>query len=273
MDSPEIPARRHFSDRSKPKSYHTAQVRHYSAPAQGLNHVIPGSTDDSKKNMVQGWLSNIQALGAGVIAGDPTHQAPNNSKHLPWPQSLLPARQASHTVLRSGDSGFTNPMSQPGGDRRHERPRASFNRRDDSSIIVPRNIAVGPRIRPLRFNPAAGPSYHESGKNRRQPSPDAEENGSALGPSPPTHNFEKRARHKTKSDRYDAVKNAVASQEKKRKKRQEEAAADSKKDRMKRNHLASERDVMDNFNSHSILSDRITVSALGPSLHGGLIRL
>lgn len=273
MDSPEIPARRHYSDRSKPKSYHTAQVRHYSTPAQGLNHVIPWSIDDSKRNMVQGWLNNIQALGSGLITGGPTDHTQTSSKHLPRPQSISPARRASHALLRSRGSGIAESMSQPGGDRRHKRLRASFGGREDSSIIAPRGLIDSPPIRRPRVNPAAKASYHGRSQKRRQCGPDAGESGSSPVPSPPAHNFEKRPRHQTKSDRYDTVKIDKASKEKKRMKRQQEIAADSKTYNRKRSHLASAREVMDNFNSHSILSDRITVSALGPSPHAGLTRL
>ncbi|KAJ4397107.1 hypothetical protein N0V93_001331 [Gnomoniopsis smithogilvyi] len=267
MDSPEIPARRHYSNRSKPKSYHTAQVRHYSTPAHTLNHVIPGSTDDSKEHMVQGWLNNTQALGSGLIAGGPTHHTPNGSNYLPRPQSVFPARRTSHALLLSRGSGFANSMSQPGGGRRHKRLRTSSDGRDDSSVIASREFADNPRIRSPRLNPAAEASYRERGKRRRQPGPEAAGSGAGPAPSPPAHRFEKRARHKTKSDRYDTVKKNDASTDRKRKKTQKDAAADSKKDRLKGSHLASALDVMDNFNSHSILSNRITMP---PSLRPGL---
>lgn len=273
-DSPEIPARRHCHDRSKPKSHRTGQTRHYSfAHAQGPDHVIFRSIDDDRENMVQGWLNNIQALGSGPIAGDPPHHTTSSSKHRP--QSISPATWAPHALPLphplSRELGFASARSQPSGERQHERLRAAFNDRDDSSVIAPKGLGGSSRGRRPRMDSAAEASYHGRGVKRRRSSPEPEEGGSLTIPSPPDHNFEKRARHKTKSDRYDAVKNEVAGKEHRREKRKKHAAAEPKKDGTKRSHIASAREVMDNFNSQTILSNRITVRTPMPSSQARLI--
>lgn len=274
MDYQETPARRHCSDRSKPKSYRTGQIRHYSTPALGLNHVIPGSLDDSKEALVQGWLNNIQALGSGLDAGGPPAHKPSSSNRLSRPQSVSPARWAPTALPRSRRSGIAESMSQPSGERRHRRLRASFHGpngpddRDDSSIIAPRPLADNSRARRPKLKSAADASGHERSKKRRQTGPDSQESGSSPAPSPPEYNFEKRARHKTKSDRYDTVKQNDADKDKKAKKRKTHSAAETRRTSRGNSHLASARDVMDHFSSHSILSDRITVS-LPPAKSAG----
>lgn len=279
MDSQETPARRHGSDRSKPKFYRTGQIRHYSTPAQGLNHVIAGSLDNSKETLLQGWLNNIQALGSGLDAGGPPARKPSNSNRLLRPQSVSPARWAPNALPRSRASGIAEPMSQPSGERRHRRPRASFDGpsgpddRDDSSVIAPRPFSDNPRARRPNLKSAAYASGYERGKKRRQSGRDSQGSGSSPGPSPPEYNFEKRARHKTKSDRYDTVKQHDAERDHKSKKRKTRSAAEPRRTRQRNSHLASAKEVMDKFTSHSILSDRITVSLPQPSPQARLIEL
>lgn len=157
-------------------------------------------------------------------------------------------------------------MSQSSGERRHRRLRASFHvpngsdDRDDSSVIAPRPLADNSRARRPKLKSEADANGHGKGKKRRQPGPDSQESGSSPAPSPPEYNFEKRARHKTKSDRYDTVKQDDGDKNNKPKRRKTRSAAETRRTSRGNSHLASARDVMDNFSSHSILSDRITVS-------------
>lgn len=261
MDSSEIPARRHRSDRSKPKHHRTGPTRHIPTHAQGSRQVSPGSgklwptafakDDHSKEKLVQGWLDDIQASGSGFIAGNPPHYKASNSKPLHQPQSLSPAPWAPHglplPLSLSKGLGISRLMSQPRETRRNKRQRSLS---DDSSFIAPKESADNHRTQRSRSGLAARDEYYERGNTKRQPGSGPEESGSSPAPSSPDHNFEKRPRHKTRSDRYDTVKDHDSGKEKKRKKKK------------KIDHLASSREVMDNFNSHSILSDRITVSTV-----------
>lgn len=272
MDSQEAPARRHGSDRSKPKSYRTGQIRHYSTPAQGINHVIAESLDDRRETLVQGWLHNIQALGSGLDARGPPAHKPSNSNRILRPQSVSPARWAPKALPRSRASGIAESMSQPSGERQHRRLRASFDGRDDSSVIAPRTFADDSRARRPNLKSAAHASGYERGKKRMRSGPDSQDSGSSPGPSPPEYKFEKRARHKTKSDRYDSVKQGNTEKDHKLKK-QKTRSAETRRTRQRNRHLASARDVMDKFSSHSILSGRITVSLSQPSPQARLIQL
>lgn len=275
----ETPARRHCSDRSKPKSHRTGQIRHYSTPALGINHVISGSLDDSKEALVQGWLNNVQALGSGLDARGPPAHKPSNPNRLSRPRSLPPARGAPNALPRSRRPGISESISQSSRERRHRRLRASFNGpngpddRDDSSVIAPRPLADNSRARRPKLKSAADASSHERSNKRPKSGPDSQESGSSPAPSPPEYNFEKRARYKTKSDRYDTVKQDGIDKDNKSKKSKTRSTAETRRTSRGNRHLASARDVMDNFNSQSILSGRITVSLPQPSPQAGLIEL
>lgn len=77
------------------------------------------------------------------------------------------------------------------------------------------------------------------------------------------YHFAKKARHKTRSDRYDTtrVHEPRKAGKKKRKKPRDQSRT---KDIRRGGDFSSAREVMDNFNSKSILSDRITVSTPPP---------
>lgn len=84
--------------------------------------------------------------------------------------------------------------------------------------------------------------------------------------SPPTscasaaRAFEKRPRHKTRADKYDAKK---LGSRKKRKKPSDEEQHQPRKSKSRRKHLAIGKNVMNNFTSDAVLNDRITVRTLG----------
>lgn len=77
------------------------------------------------------------------------------------------------------------------------------------------------------------------------------------------HHFAKKARHKTRGDRYD-TKRAHEPRKAGKKKRKKPGDQSRTNDIKRGGDFSSAREVMDNFNSKSILSDRITVSAPPP---------
>lgn len=129
---------------------------------------------------------------------------------------------------------------------------------EDSSIIVRDDVrgqattlaALSGSREPTS---AAEESYFRRGRETRR---DEYENSLASRASSPAgHTLEKRARYKTKSDRYDIVKHDDGRGKGKKKR----SRAEPKKSKKKRDHIASAKEVMDNFSSNSILNDRITV--------------
>jgi hypothetical protein len=77
--------------------------------------------------------------------------------------------------------------------------------------------------------------------------------------------YAKKARHKTRSDRYETTRGQRAHKPGKDKKRKKRSRDQRKsKETRKGGGFSSAREVMDNFNSRSILSDRITVSTPVP---------
>ncbi|KAF3762499.1 hypothetical protein M406DRAFT_332878 [Cryphonectria parasitica EP155] len=98
------------------------------------------------------------------------------------------------------------------------------------------------------------------------------ESGGSMKPptsSPTNHQFEKRPRYKTRSDRYDVVRNDKSDREKSKEGKSRKPRGDTKKDRKTRNQMTSAKEATDNFNSQSILSNRVTVPpSFSPGLFG-----
>lgn len=283
MGSPDIPARRHRSGRSKPKHHRTGHARHSSAHSQSpTTHVNSGpgrlwptssaTADKSKENLlqVQDWLNGLQAFGSGSATGGLPHCKTSSSKPPPRPQSgftiTAPWAAQALPVSLSEMPGIAKSIPRSHGLRRQHHRHASL---EDSSFIAPKQFADKSRARRPSLSPATEERHFHRGKKRRQSAPDSEESGSSPGLSPPRHNFEKKSRRKTRSDRYNTVKINDTVKMKKPHKRKKQAVVEAKNYRKKYDHLASASEVMDNFNSHSILSDRITVSTVGPTPHAG----
>lgn len=270
MTSPVISARRHRSHRSKPKHRPTAHVlptyapKHMNARPES-SALVPSTTatDGNKEKLVRGWLDDIQVHGTEQVAR--THgtkdSRPKQRNRLSSPS---PTRRAPHGLSLQECLGDAQPLIRPRRGGRHKGRRALS---DDSSIIAPNRHGRPPiiaddddRIRRPRSSSAAEESYSERGKRKRQPGADCDEYGASLTLFAPRHNFEKRARHKTRNDRYDVVKHRDKTKEETKKKVKEAGAAESQKPKKKRQQMTSAREVMDNFKSHSILTERITVS-------------
>lgn len=266
MKPSDIITRRHRPHRSKPKPLPTTHI----LPAYGPNHVIAApvssrhapSAHGNKENLVRGWLKDIHAHGSGLVAGDSHKLKDSNTKQTAHRPSPSPIRFAPHGLMLPESFGIAQSVPRQRGERRHKRRRASL---DDSSVIAPQQHRNVPALvdddrptRRQRSSSAAQESYYERGKRRREPDADQDGSGASQAPSPTHHKFEKRARHKTKSDRYDVVKHHDDGKQEK-KTGEKGAVVGSKKPKKKREHMASAREVMDNFNSHSILSERLTV--------------
>ncbi|ROW11402.1 hypothetical protein VMCG_01571 [Cytospora schulzeri] len=152
-------------------------------------------------------------------------------------------------------------LSGTGEGRQRHRPHRGLDK--DSSIIAPIDDHHRARnrveIHSLRL-PAAEECYYERGKKKQRTVSEA--NSFASGASVHAdHHFEKRARRKTRDDRYDTLKTDDVGKKKKSRTKA------GKQSRRKRDKLSSAREVMSNFNSNAILNDRITMQ---PSLRPGL---
>jgi hypothetical protein len=107
---------------------------------------------------------------------------------------------------------------------------------------------------------AAPESNHESGEERSLRG----SKGSVVSViSGAQYHFVKKARHKTRSDRYETTRDHKPRKPGK-KKRKKSGDQGKTKETKSRGDFSSSREVMDNFNSKSILSDRITVSTPRP---------
>lgn len=100
------------------------------------------------------------------------------------------------------------------------------------------------------------PRQEERRKRRRSPSPNTEV--SPIKDNKREEIFEKRARHKTKEDRYDPKKRAEKEREKMEKKEKKSKRA-KKGDRRKESKMPGET-LMKNFESKNLANDRLTVS-------------
>lgn len=275
MKSPDTTTRRHRSHRSKPKHRPTARIssayapKHVAARPGGWSHGNSKTvTDGNKENLVRGWLDDIQVHGSEASERRPKPKN-DDSDHTTRRSSPSPVRWAPHGLSVPQGLGNAQPLSRPRRGDRHKRRRASL---DDSSVILARPHDKAPILadddepaRRSRSSSAAEESYYERGKWKHQPDAEPNESGASLTLFAPNHTFEKRGRHKTRSDRYDVVKHRNDNKEGTKKKGRTGAAAEPKKPKKrKRENMTSAKEVMDNFTSHSILSERITVSCLIP---------
>lgn len=148
-------------------------------------------------------------------------------------------------------------------DRGYRESQSVSARAEDSSIIAP---AADPNQRTTRaFSPAhqlllRPEEFHNNGGEKRQY---FEFDGSPAlqASSPAGHRFEKRPRHKTRGDRYDAVKLDGDDRGKRAKDKKSHGVEVKRAKRKRQGNMTSAREVMGSFNSESILNGRITVSA------------
>lgn len=210
----------------------------------------------NKSSLVQDWLKEIQAPQPRPVAEEEYQvgKKPRGKHAHAQAQSTLPPPDdwKPHGLHLSGN--YLAADSLPGAGEGRKKHKYQRGLDEDSSIIAPLDDhhRVRDRVEThSRRLPAIKECYYERGKKMQAVS---EASSIASGViSHADHHFEKRARRRTRDDRYDTTKVDNATKEKKSKK------IAGKKNR-KRDKLSSAREVMDNFNSNTILNDRITVS-------------
>lgn len=202
----------------------------------------------SKEGLIHSWLQGLRAPKlrpedeVGHLAGKsiPSTRSPAQPAH-PSPGCWTP-----HGLQLP--EGYRDPHPLSGtcdGRQRRRRDRALD---EDSSIIVP----IHDRLR----NSAETPScYYERGKRKQQVDSEASDHNYGAS-SPADHQFEKRARRKTRDDRYDTVKVDYHGRGK------DPRTKPSNQSTKRGLNMSSAREVMNNFNSNTILNDRITVSTV-----------
>lgn len=256
--------RRNRSHHSKAKHHRSGQILHAHGPNQANTDqswpTLPplSAPDGNKENLdlIQGWLDDVQVQRPGTRTSDvndPYHAKNSDTRHH--------SRLQSHPVQSSPELSWAPHELPPVADRgttalhtRHGRRVQEHERdwiaREDSSLI-----ALDYDRRPTLD---AEVGYYGRGKKRRRSGSD--DSLPSRAPSLADYQFEKRPRYKTRSDRYE-----VAKHDKSRpKKRRENKMRDEESNRVKKrkmNPVASAKEVMDSFNSNSILTERMTVGS------------
>lgn len=277
MASSEASRRRHRSRRSKPNHNCTAPTSH----AHGTSHMSAEKSrptwlpppDGDKENLVQGWLDGIEARRSVTIDVRPAHSQRVHPKYRSKPQSAQysPEMRVPHALPLLPDTGNAGTASGPASiGRIYQRRRHTLE--DHRPIIIPEDghdepaspLDLSPTHSTRWHTPLADESYHERGKKRQYTS--LGDSLSPRAPSPAAHSFEKRSRHKTRTDRYDVAKHVKEDMARKRRMSEtHEAESKRNKKKIKQRNMTSSREVMGKFVSNSILNDRITVR-LYPSI-------
>lgn len=225
--------------------------------------------EGNKQSLVNTWLEDIETPRL--------QRAHENESLLKEPSPKAPSRHGSTYRLRSPSPRKVlsrNSHNGPPSKAAHRQSRRGHNRLRylAQENVVPdlcdehETVRVQPEIpRIARPVSAATGSNHENDKKRpRMGSEDSEVSVVSAG----QYHFEKKARHKTRNDRYDTK----AHEPRKAGKKKRKNTGDQSKSHGTRRggDFSSAREVMGNFNSKSILSDRITVSASPPGQYPGL---
>lgn len=257
---------KHQSRHSKHRVAHTARALD---PDQGTSPTQwprrgEHAHEGNKQSLVDTWLEEIEtprlqrAHQNESLSKEPSPKARSRHGSTYRLRSPSPMRVVSH------NSHNEPPSKAPPRKLRTERNRlrelgqenAPPDLCDEQETV--RVQSKLPRIaRPVS---AATESNHENDKKRlRMGSEDSEVSVISTG----QYHFEKKARHKTRTDRYDTTR--VHEPRKAGKKKRKKTGDQSKSHGTRRGgDFSSAREVMGNFNSKSILSDRITVSASPP---------
>lgn len=195
----------------------------------------------SKQRLVDTWLQDIET---------PRQQARNNESPSKEPSSRAHPQPGSSYRLRGPSPSTAGPQNSR---REHQHLRDPAKDEQDLAQVQPR---ISKTVRPVSV---ATDSDYESGNKRPHP-------GSQLGSqdsvvsviSGGQYHFSKKARRKTRSDRYDTMR---VHEPRKAGKKKGKKPKDQKTTRGTKmaGDFSSAREVMGNFNSESILSDRITV--------------
>lgn len=244
MEAPHSSVPRHHSRHSRSRRHRTRKQSGREVPRKGHHGPsrpsLPSEADGNKENLIQGWLDDVEARKQGAVNGTAGHTYPAETsdyeKH-PHPSYYPP----------SLCTGNVTSKSRPGQDEpKHERGKRDRSALNDGPMVAPEIVGLN------RNTGGFAPD--------RRPQPIAEvrlseRDGSVDLLSPGSFRedveFQKRPRRKTRTDRYDATKNDDATEERPRK--------GSKKSKKPKDSLTSAREVMEKFNSASILNERITV--------------
>lgn len=270
MELSTIPARHqhHQGRRSKHQNRHR---KHRVATTQVLGSDHKGSPtlrpnrdeyahDGDKHGLVDTWLEDIET--------PQLQPARNNESMSKEPGPKPRSRPGSPYRLRSPSPNKLFSCNSHDGQLFKASPRQRLGERKRPRDLVQRNsvldlcdeqdqVRVQPGTRPVLV---ATESNHDSGEER---SLRGSEGSVASVISEAHYHFAKKARHKTRSDRYETTRDHKPRKPGKKKKKK--PGDQSKTNETRRaGDFSSAREVMDNFNSKSILSDRITVSTPPP---------
>ncbi|KAL5320794.1 hypothetical protein ACEPPN_011604 [Leptodophora sp. 'Broadleaf-Isolate-01'] len=216
-------------------------------PKENLEMALSGDSD-----YVRRWLAQTECdtnQGEGLVTRETSNQEWNRVAHAEYPSRRTPRNLAiapgpSKRKRKHDSSSDSSLLEVP------IRPQSHQWKQDDPRSISPRrpeNQPTTPRKKQKVASSDSGLSSHPA------------------TPSPPKETFEKRARHKTREDRYEPRKKEkrqgkIAVEKSSRKKREKRG------DRKKAARKAGE-ELMQNFSSKSIAQDRLTIRpSQGPGL-------
>lgn len=217
--------------------------------------------DGDKHGLVNTWLEDIETPQLQPLRNDGlrSKDASFGTRSRPESTHRLPDPSPSKLFSYNGHKGQVVKVSPRQRLRERKRPRhlaqgspVNLDLRHEEYLV---QVQPASRTAPV----ARGPH-----RNRSKEWSQAGSQGSVVSAiSGPEDRFTKKARHKTRSDRYETTKDRKP--HKPRKKRRKSPGDRGKTNETKRGgDFSSAREVMDNFNSKSILSDRITVSMPHP---------
>lgn len=215
--------------------------------------------DGNKQNLVDTWLEGIETSrhneSLSKESGSKARSRPGSGYQL---RGLSPSRVSS----RDSHNGPVSKALPRKSRREHKRLRDLVQ---DKSVLGLCDDHDPAQVQPevsliVRPVSAATESNYESGKKRSHMGSE----GSVVSViSGGQYHFEKKARHKTRSDRYNTTR--FHEPRKAEKKKRKKPGDQSRTSNIRRGgDFSSAREVMDNFNSKSVLSDRITVSTPPP---------
>lgn len=262
----------HHHHRHHHNHNHSRRYSHRSAArtanrhsAWSLERLNRESYAPNRDAVVESWLGQVAApvpLTQLVSPESRNHLVHRGKRPRPKERHISPCRQHAEGVdplwrsQRIPPSQGSSPPCPPllmGNSRRYTRSSG------DSSLIgglsPRRELGDGACMKTI--------SEHEESSHYK---PQEEAEVEIPGARSPTFYataapvFEKRLRHKTRADKYDAKK---LGSRKKRKKPPDQERHPPRKSKSRRKHLVTGKHVMNNFTSEAVLGDRITVRALG----------
>lgn len=253
---------KHQSRHRKHRMAHTTQAfdsDHKASPTLRPTRV-EHTHDGDEHGLVDTWLDDIVTPQLQPVHKNETPSKEPQPKTGSRPRSTYRLRSPSPSRLFSHNGHNGQVFKASPRQRLRERKRPRDLAQDDFVVDLcdeQGKIRLQTGTRPVL---AATESNHKSGRER---SLRGSEGSEVFVTSESPNHFAKKARHKTRSDRYDTTRDHKPHKPGKKKKKK--PGDKSKRDESRRGgDFTSAREVMDNFNSKSILSNRITVSMLPP---------